>query len=189
MCKERVREFAGRGTIHDPRPQIDRRPGIRLVASEPRSDGHFSRWEGGPTAFGPVGRVTITVLVGAWLLNGFLHTFFILWLPLAFVGGMVLRDVWKRTWVPALTIEVPAAPTSDAVTADSPPGPRAPGREARPAPAKVEIPTRTKVAWVCIGVVGLVACLGFAYGSVEVKSAVLMAASLAALALWFGNLT
>jgi hypothetical protein len=182
MCKERVREFASRDAIHDPAPPAGPERRIRLVAPDERSDGHFSRWEAGPTAFGPVGRVTITVLVGAWLLNGFLHTFFILWLPLAFVAGMVLRDVWKRTWVPATA-------SGDVPATSLPEGRRIPAREARPAPVPVEIPTRTKVAWVCLGVVGLAACLGFAYGGVEVKAAVLMAASLSALALWYSNLT
>jgi hypothetical protein len=183
MCKERVREFASREAIHDPAPPAGPERRIRLVAPDERSDGQFSRWEAGPTSFGPVGRLTITVLVVAWLVWCATNNFIILCLPIGIAGGVVLRDVWKRTWIPSGS-GGQGTPGSSAPDT----GQRAAGREPRPAPAPIEIPTRTKVAWVCFGVVGLAACLGFAYGGVEVKAAVLMAASLSALALWYSNL-
>jgi hypothetical protein len=183
MCKEPVHELTPRDAVHDPAPPAEPVRRIRLVAPDERADGHFSRWEAGPTSFGPAGRLAITVLVGVWLLWCVSNNFIILCLPLGFGGGVVLRDVWKRTWIPAGSGE--DAPSSD--TAEI--GARPMDREPCPAPVPVEIPTATKVAWVCLGVVGLAACLGFAFGSVEVKAAILMAASLSALALWYSKLT
>lgn len=59
----------------------------------------YSRWHGGPTSFGPVGRIALTLLVllaAVWLLefNPLGAVVFLL------VGApLVLRDVWKRTAV------------------------------------------------------------------------------------------
>ena len=57
----------------------------------------YSRWQGGPTSFGPVGRIVLTLLLLAfeyWLYRfnvfGFVTTMVLL-VPL------VLRDVWKRS--------------------------------------------------------------------------------------------
>jgi hypothetical protein len=183
MCKEPVRELTPRDGVHDPAPPAEPVRRIRLVAPDERADGHYSRWEAGPTSFGPAGRLAITVLVGVWLLWCFSNNFVILCLPLGFVAGVVLRDVWKRTWIPAGSGEDGAPPTGTAETGSRP------DRETRPAPVPIEIPTATKVAWACLGVVGLAACLGFAFGSVEMKAAILMAASLSALALWYSKLT
>ena len=54
-------------------------------------------------------------------------------------------------------------------------------------PAEVPIPLRTKVAWVGLSVLVLAAALAFAYGSEEVRAAVMMSGSLTLLVAWFGS--
>lgn len=59
----------------------------------------YSRWQGGPTSFGPVGRVVLTLLVllvGLWLLEtnpigGVVYALL--------AAPLVLREVWKRSAV------------------------------------------------------------------------------------------
>ena len=59
----------------------------------------YSRWQGGPTSFGPVGRVLLTLLLLAfeyWLYRFNLLGFAI---TTVLVVPLVLRDVWKRSAV------------------------------------------------------------------------------------------
>jgi hypothetical protein len=188
MCKERVREFASRDAIHAPAPSAGPERRIRLVPPHERSDGHFSRWEAGPTSLGPVGRLTTTVLIVASLVWCSANNFIILCLPIGIAGGVVLRDVWKRTWIPSIAGQTTGDAPRSADTEAPESGPGNPRPEPRPAPVPIEIPARTKIAWVCFGVLGLAACVLFSYGNTEVKAAVLMASSLSALALWYANL-
>lgn len=56
-----------------------------------------SRWRGGPTSFGPVGRVSWTVavlLVAAFALFSMDPFFIVIWIGV--VGPVLLRSVWKR---------------------------------------------------------------------------------------------
>jgi len=83
-CFEPVREFEPRATIH---------PGG--VVGTPRPAPRRSRWRGGPTSLGPVGKVLTTaaiVLLGPWSLSfGTL-----LWAPAWItLSVFVLREVWR----------------------------------------------------------------------------------------------
>lgn len=75
-CYTRVTTFAARPPMHDPGAYVGTlRPDVRT-----------SRWRGGPTTMGPVGRIAITVLL---LL---IFPWWAIVLP--------LRSVWRRTRVP-----------------------------------------------------------------------------------------
>jgi hypothetical protein len=62
----------------------------------------YSRWRGGSTTFGPVGRIVATVVVVGLSISGFLVVraaqFLGLtgWLAYDAVGLVILREVWKR---------------------------------------------------------------------------------------------
>lgn len=59
----------------------------------------YSRWHGGPTSFGPFGRVLCTLLLllfELWLLKVNIFGFAITVITLV---PLVLRDVWKRSSV------------------------------------------------------------------------------------------
>ena len=59
----------------------------------------YSRWASGPTSFGPVGRVLLTLLV--LLVEYWLYRFNILGFLVVTVLAvpLVLRDIWKRARV------------------------------------------------------------------------------------------
>jgi hypothetical protein len=57
----------------------------------------YSRWRGGPTSLGPVGRISWTVgvlLTAAFAV--FSGSIFFMGIWILFVGPMILRSVWKR---------------------------------------------------------------------------------------------
>jgi hypothetical protein len=57
----------------------------------------YSRWRGGPTSLGPVGRTSWTVgvlLTAAFAV--FSGDIFFMGIWILFVGPMILRSVWKR---------------------------------------------------------------------------------------------
>lgn len=67
------------------------------VAAGPAVQPAYSRWRGGPTSMGPVGRVSWTVgvvLVAAFAVFSADIFFMGIWILL--VGPLVLRSVWKR---------------------------------------------------------------------------------------------
>ncbi|MEA2484733.1 MAG: hypothetical protein QOC55_2680 [Thermoleophilaceae bacterium] len=67
------------------------------VAAGPTAVPEYSRWRGGPTSFGPAGRISWTVavlLVAAF--SVFSGDIFFMGLWMLFVGPIVLRSVWKR---------------------------------------------------------------------------------------------
>jgi hypothetical protein len=83
-CLEPVREFEPRSAVH-----------VGGVVGTPRPVPRRSRWRGGPTSLGPVGKVLATVavvLLGPWSLSfGTL-----LWAPVwVMVSVLVLREVWR----------------------------------------------------------------------------------------------
>ena len=57
----------------------------------------YSRWRGGPTSLGPVGRISWTIgvlLTAAFAV--FSGSIFFMGIWILFVGPMILRSVWKR---------------------------------------------------------------------------------------------
>jgi hypothetical protein len=57
----------------------------------------YSRWRGGPTSLGPIGRISWTVgvvLMAAFAV--FSGSIFFMGMWILFVGPLVLRSVWKR---------------------------------------------------------------------------------------------
>jgi hypothetical protein len=177
LCYEPVRAFTSRAPIHEPSPEPEPSRRIRLGSpADQRSGGRYSRWERTSTTFGPLGRSLSTVLLVAWIVSAFFTMFVVLWLVLAFVGGWILREVWKPGWIPVERIVESVTPTP--VRPELHPEPQA-------APAPRWIPLRTKVAWVGFGVVVLGASLGFAYGGESVQAVVLMGVSLTLLVGWF----
>jgi hypothetical protein len=73
------------------------------ITAEPLRAVHYSRWRGGTTTFGPVGRIVITLFVVgfAWLNYSMFHAIegalaiadiavYVL------IGGWILKHVWKR---------------------------------------------------------------------------------------------
>ena len=57
----------------------------------------YSRWRGGPTTFGPLGRMSWTLmvlLVAAFAI--FSGDIFFMGIWIVFAGPMILRSVWKR---------------------------------------------------------------------------------------------
>lgn len=93
-CYEPVRELAPR------EPQLPPLPTVHEPVPEPR----MSRWHAGPTTFGPVGRISITLVVlwaGPW---GSLGDFsgaadaLTLWYLLGYtmLAVLILRHVWRK---------------------------------------------------------------------------------------------
>jgi hypothetical protein len=73
----------------------------------PRHDVHYSRWKGGPTSFGPVGRILATLLVilfGPWTTSAFVIFYTPIWILVAMVA---LKAIWKKE-----RIDEGAAPTA-----------------------------------------------------------------------------
>ena len=63
-----------------------------------------SRWRGGPTTFGPVGRLVMTLLMLVplwffWATQGFAWPGLVIWGVFVLPWG--LRDIWRRTRVRA----------------------------------------------------------------------------------------
>lgn len=91
-CYEPVRELTPREPVWAAGEFVDQ-PIVRSGAVP-----HWSRWEKSATTFGPIGRMTISVVSVFWLLGAAvqnpLTTLFVL--PLVVV---LLRSVWQRGWV------------------------------------------------------------------------------------------
>lgn len=67
------------------------------VANSPAAPAVYSRWRGGPTSLGPVGRISWTVgvlLVAAFAV--FSGDIFFMGIWLLLVGPLILRSVWSR---------------------------------------------------------------------------------------------
>ena len=172
LCLEPIREFTSRTPVHDRVPQHETSPRIRLVSpGTEHTGGRYTRWEKTPTTFGPVGRSVITAVLVTWIVSAFFTMFVVSWLLLASIGGWILKEVWRKGWVPTERIVESGTPAT------------VPEPATMPAPPY--IPLRTKVAWIGLGVVFLGAALGFAYGSESVQSVVLMGGSLTLLVGWF----
>jgi heme/copper-type cytochrome/quinol oxidase subunit 2 len=121
-------------------PEPERIRHVRLGAPDTRPQGRFSRWQPGPTAFGPAGRIAITALLALWVIWGLFNVFIVMWLVMVAVSGLILRDIWKRVWLPRETL----VPDPDRV--------RPPTREEPPVEiVRPEIPLSTKVAWAVLG--------------------------------------
>ena len=158
--------------MHDRVPQHETSPRIRLVSpGTERTGGRYTRWEKTPTTFGPVGRSVITAVLVTWIVSAFFTMFVVSWLLLASIGGWILKEVWRKGWVPTERIVESGTPATVPEPATT--------------PAPQYIPLRTKVACVGLGVVFLAAAVGFAYGSESVQSVVLMGGSLSLLVGWF----
>jgi hypothetical protein len=67
------------------------------VAAAPSVEPVYSRWRGGPTALGPVGRVCWTIAVVLVAAFGvFSGSIFFIAIWIVIVGPLILRSVWKR---------------------------------------------------------------------------------------------
>jgi hypothetical protein len=104
-CGAPVRDFALRAFVSAPN-------------AIPASEHVHSRWQGGPTTFGPVGRIIVTaliVLVGVGVTGALFAVAwpFALWFLLGWglASGMVLRHTWQEERVIPGTIP-PASPVS-----------------------------------------------------------------------------
>jgi|SRR5918992_2455320 hypothetical protein len=88
-CLAPVKTFARRPPLHDPGTYVGR----------PEPEARTSRWQAGPTTFGPAGRIVSTLVVAAmfpwWGLGGF-NPFF-LWALMGWLlaGGVFLRSIWR----------------------------------------------------------------------------------------------
>ncbi len=77
QCYEPVRQLTPR------EPPL---PGIQFMP--PKDEAPMSRWKAGATTFGPVGRITITLLVllfAPWSMDGF--AIIVLWPPYLVLAG------------------------------------------------------------------------------------------------------
>ncbi len=158
-CYEPVRHLTPR------EPQL---PTIHFLT--PKEEAPRSRWRAGVTTFGPVGRITITVLVlllGPWTLN-----------PVAIVIGwpmylvfaiLILRSTWKRDDVETPTIRQPAAAGAHSV-----PTPEA---------VRLPVPRSTIVVWAILGLLGLGVGISWAVSGDRGHAYLGIGASLATLAL------
>jgi len=177
-CYAPVTELAARPPLHEG------------FVGTPRHDhaasGHWSRWEKTPTTFGPAGRLGGTIFIVAWLISGFFYTFVIFWLAELFLGGWLIRDLWKPGWA------VPASPEgrvgTDAVEPLVEPlreGFRVP-RPERALPAEpTPIPPSTIVAWVVLGASAIGAAVLLFIGDDVTKMIVTTGATLAGAYLFF----
>jgi len=146
-------------------PRPPQPPAVHLV--QPRDERPMSRWKAGATTFGPVGRLTITVLVllfAPWSMNGV--AIFVLWPPYLVLAGLVLNGTWKRDHVQTMTISQIAAAGS---TSNHPPAALRP------------IPRATVVAWLLLTIVGLSVGAAWASGGQVVRGSIGICASLAGL--------
>jgi hypothetical protein len=130
-----------------------------------REDDRWSRWARSSTTFGPLGRISWSVIVVGGLLWSSSHVFFVSWFCLLLIGIVVLRDVWAPTRV------VPPRP------------PHAEGA-GPPAPASIEqgqierrapLPRAVVVFRSILAVAGIAALLASIYGDAETKAVVAMA--------------
>jgi hypothetical protein len=80
-------------------------PGLPLyMPEEPVPPPVYSRWRGGTTTFGPVGRSVLTAfiaLIGALLTLSFgppwaLSIGLEIWIAYLLLGGFLLKEIWKR---------------------------------------------------------------------------------------------
>jgi hypothetical protein len=115
-------------------PRGGQLPPVHFLA--PKDDHRTSRWKGGATTFGPVGRVAITaavLLFAPWTAAGVVGLV-VVWPVFLLVAFVVLRSTWRRGRVDIQ----PARTTSESTT---------------PAPERIrpEIPRPTIVAWVLLG--------------------------------------
>lgn len=176
-CYAPVTEFATRpvspgGFVGTPRHDRD-------------DSGHWSRWEKTPTTFGPAGRLGGTIFIVAWLASGFSYTFVIFWLVELFLGGWLIRELWKPGWTvsaqPERRIETNAVePLRE--------GFRVPRPErvlhAEPTP----IPRSTIAAWVGLGAIAIGATVLFVNGDEPMKMIVTTSATLVAAYLFFRSI-
>jgi hypothetical protein len=79
-------------------------------------------------------------VLALWVIWGLFNLFIVMWLAMVVVSGLILRDIWKRVWLPRETL----VPDPDRVR---PPTPQEPPVEV----VRPEIPLSTKVAWAVIG--------------------------------------
>lgn len=106
LCYEPVRQLTPRDRQLPPLAAVEEPPeGVRRSplrgAPEPRV---YSRWKAGPTTFGPVGRILITLLVAAFFPWGSFVGFgsalgpLLLWylMGYTFLATFVLRHVWRK---------------------------------------------------------------------------------------------
>jgi hypothetical protein len=136
---------------------------------QPKDEGPMSRWKAGVTTFGPVGRITITVLVllfAPWSLNGF--AIFVLWPPYLVLTGLVLHGTWRMDHVQTRTIAQIAAAA----------------RPSNGAPAiRTPIPRSTVVAWLLLVTLGLGVGIVWASSGQTIRAVIAIGASLTALVL------
>jgi rhodanese-related sulfurtransferase len=147
-CYEPVRQLTPRerplpplAEVEEPPEWVPRSP---LRGLEPPV---YSRWRAGPTTFGPVGRIVLTLLLAVAFPWGALTTFdpLRLWGMLGYgvVAALVLRSAWRKERVP-----------------DRRPGPLTSLRErvARRAPALAR-PVDARVLVICAAAVAVAAAV------------------------------
>jgi hypothetical protein len=158
QCYEPVRQLTPR-----------ERPLPTVSFVRPKDERAMSRWKAGGTTFGPVGRITITVLVllfAPWSMDGF--AILVLWPPYLVLAGLVLRGTWKKDHVQTMTIAeiAVAARPSDAAP-----------------PIRIPIPRSTVVAWLLLGTLGFGVGIVWASSGQTVRAVIAIGASLTALVL------
>ena len=158
QCYEPVRQLTPR------EPPL---PSIQFVP--PKDEAPMSRWKAGATTFGPVGRITITLLVllfAPWSTDGF--AIFVLWPPYLVLAGVVLHGTWRKDHVQTMTIAQMAVA----------------GRTSSPAPAlRTPIPRSTVVAWLLLVTLGLGVEVVWASSGQTVHAVIAIGASLTVLVL------
>ena len=119
QCYEPVREFTPRAPLH----QGD-------FVGTPRSRSDRSRWQASETAFGPVGRIALTVAVIVVLAAGIVMAFsapvMLFLMPTAVIPGgallvWVLRDTWQPVRTDATPYRSPGVKLADVADAVRPP--------------------------------------------------------------------
>jgi hypothetical protein len=163
-------------TVPSPQPQLPPEPEIpdwvrrRLAARPVLSTPRRTRWNATPTTLGPAVKLAITaaaLVVPVWLWE---TGFIVLAIPVAVIGAVVAFDAWRSGFAPVE--EGPGAGGSPARSAAAG-AHRGPAGTRRP-PARVTIPTSTKVAWAAGIAVFATAAIATAVGSYETQANVIV---------------
>ena len=169
-CYEPVRELAPR------EPQL----APLSTATVPRVERPRSRWKAGATTFGPVGRITITLIVLLFAPTSLDPiSIFVYWPCYLGLASVVLRSTWANDLV-----DLPGA--GDAIGDDAPREgvPRLAPVEEPGTPARAPIPRSTMIAWVTLAVLGGGLGVVWASSGHVGRGLVGVGASILALALW-----
>lgn len=148
-------------------------PQLPVVHRVPSDDDRLrSRWKAGPTTFGPIGRIVVTVLVLAFAPTSLGNPLtLVVYLPAYLViAAKILRSTWRKDLV--------ATPT------------RLVSEPERPEPVREPVPTSTIVSWCVLLAVMVGVAIAWTATGQQGHGLIAMVASLVALVLvlrWFLN--